>query len=143
LPWRTKCRRRFFASFQVSEQDVKRAFFSAFSIPGVSWVELRTWGPEAIRRVFPDGLGVTLSAGVLTPEAAKRLERERRRQSFRVIRGGKADPRKIRELLGEYASLIQLAGDVPPENKARMRDLERKLLTLGCILDLDLDLLVV
>ena len=79
-----------------SEQDVKRAFFSAFSIPRVSWVELRTWGPEAIRRVFPDGLGATLAAGVLTPEAAKRLERERRRQSFRVIRGGKAKARRQR-----------------------------------------------
>jgi hypothetical protein len=78
------------------EQDVKRSFFSAFSIPGVSWVELRTWCPEAIRRVFPDGLGVTLSAGELTPEAAKRLERERRRQSFRVIRGGKPEARQQR-----------------------------------------------
>jgi hypothetical protein len=77
-------------------QDVKRAFFSHLSIPGVSWVELLTWNPEAIQRVFPDGLGVTLSAGELTPEAAKRLERERCRQSFRVIRGGKAEARRQR-----------------------------------------------
>jgi hypothetical protein len=41
-------------------------------------------------------LGVTLSAGELTPEAAKRLERERRRQSFRVIRGGKPEARQQR-----------------------------------------------
>ena len=27
-------------------QDVKRAFFPAFSIPGVSWVELRTGPPK-------------------------------------------------------------------------------------------------
>jgi hypothetical protein len=52
------------------------------------------------------------------------------------------DQRKVRELLEEYASLIPLAGDIPPEDKARMRDLERELLKLGCILDLDLDLLV-
>jgi hypothetical protein len=54
----------------------------------------------------------------------------------------RTDPRKIRELLEEYASLIPLAGDIPPEDKARMRDLETELLKLGCILDLDLDLLV-
>jgi hypothetical protein len=54
----------------------------------------------------------------------------------------RTDPRKVRELLEEYASLIPLAGDVPPEDKARLRDLERELLTLGCILEIDLDLLV-
>ena len=84
-----KMRRSENAMRRSFEQDVRRAFFSAFSIPGVSWVELLTWGPEATRRAFPDGLGVSLSAGVLTPEAAKRLERERRRQSFRVIQGGR------------------------------------------------------
>ena len=52
------------------------------------------------------------------------------------------DPRKVRELLEEYASLIPLAGELPQEDKARMRDLERELLKHGCILDFDLDLLV-
>jgi hypothetical protein len=77
-------------------QDVKRAFFSHLSVPGVSWVELLTWGPEASRRVFPDGLYGALSAGELTSDAGKRLERERRRQSFRVIRGGKTEARQKR-----------------------------------------------
>ena len=72
-------------------QNVKRAFFSHLSVPGVSWVELLTWSPEASRRVFPDGLYAAFSAGQLTSDAAKRVERERRRQSFRVIRGGKAE----------------------------------------------------
>jgi hypothetical protein len=76
-------------------QDVKRAFFSHLSVPGVAWVELLTWGPKASRRVFPDGLYAAFSsAGELTSDAAKRLERERRRQSFRVIRGGKREARR-------------------------------------------------
>ena len=79
-------------------QDVKRAFFSHLSVPGVSWVELLTWGPEASRRVFPDGLYAAFSAGQLTSDAAKRVERERRRQSFRVILGGKAEGRRQRFL---------------------------------------------
>jgi hypothetical protein len=54
----------------------------------------------------------------------------------------RTDPRKVRELLEEYASLIPLAGEVPQEDKAHMRDLERELLKHGCILDFDLDLLV-
>jgi hypothetical protein len=54
----------------------------------------------------------------------------------------RTDPRKIRELLEEYASLIPLAGNVPAQDKALMRDLETELLRLGCILDIDLDLLV-
>jgi hypothetical protein len=41
-----------------------------------------------------------------------------------------------------YASLIPLSGALPPEDKARMQDLERELLKLGCIVDLDLDSLV-
>jgi len=52
------------------------------------------------------------------------------------------DPRKVRRLLEEYASLIPLSGALPPEDKARMQDLERELLKLGCIVDLDLDSLV-
>jgi hypothetical protein len=80
-------------------QDVKRAFFSHLSVPGVAWVELLTWGPKASRRVFPDGLYAAFSsAGELTSDAAKRLERERRRQSFRVILGGKAEGRRQRFL---------------------------------------------
>jgi len=54
----------------------------------------------------------------------------------------RTDPRKVRELLEEYASLIPLDREVPPEDKAHMRDLERELLKHGCILDFDLDLLV-
>ena len=54
----------------------------------------------------------------------------------------RTDPRKVRELLEEYASLIPLAGEVSAEDKARMRDLERELLKHGCILDFDLDQLV-
>jgi hypothetical protein len=50
--------------------------------------------------------------------------------------------RKVRRLLEEYASLIPISGVLPPEDKARMQDLERELLKLGCILDLDLDSLV-
>jgi len=52
------------------------------------------------------------------------------------------DPRKVRRLLEEYASLIPLSGALPPEDKARMQDLERELLKLGCIVDLYLDSLV-
>ena len=54
----------------------------------------------------------------------------------------RTDPRKVRELLEEYASLIPLAGNVPRQDRALMRDLETELLKLGCILDIDLDLLV-
>jgi len=54
----------------------------------------------------------------------------------------RTDPRKVRELLEESASLIPLTGELPPEDKARMRELEKELLELECILDLDLDLLV-
>jgi hypothetical protein len=52
------------------------------------------------------------------------------------------DPRKVRELLEEYASLIPLGGKVPRQDRALMRDLETELLKLGCLLDFDLDLLV-
>src|SRR6478672_7853414 len=47
----------------------------------------------------------------------------------------RTDQRKVRELLEEYALLIPLVGDIPPEDKARMRDLERELLKHGCLLD--------
>jgi hypothetical protein len=67
----------------------------------------------------------------------RKVEKDARGASFM-----RADRRKVRELLEEYASLIPLAGEVPPEDKARMRDLERELLKHGCILDFDLDLLV-
>ena len=54
----------------------------------------------------------------------------------------RTDPRKVRELLEEYASLIPLGGKVPRQDRALMRDLETELLKLGCLLDFDLDLLV-
>jgi hypothetical protein len=41
----------------------------------------------------------------------------------------RTDPRKIRELLEEYASLIPLAGNVPAQDEALMRDLEAELLS--------------
>jgi hypothetical protein len=67
----------------------------------------------------------------------KRVEADAREVQFM-----RTDPRKVRQLLEEYASLIPLAGEVSAEDKARMRDLERELLKHGCILDFDLDLLV-
>ena len=54
----------------------------------------------------------------------------------------RTDPREVRELLEEYASLIPLTGNVPRQDKALIRDLETELLKLGCLLDIDLDLLV-
>jgi len=54
----------------------------------------------------------------------------------------RTDPRKVRQLLEEYASLIPLGGNVPRQDRALMRDLETELLKLGCLVDFDLDLLV-
>jgi hypothetical protein len=60
-----------------------------------------------------------------------------RRRGASVMR---TDPRKVRELLEEYASLIPFPGNVPRQDKALMRDLDTELLKLGCLFDIDLDL---
>jgi hypothetical protein len=52
----------------------------------------------------------------------------------------RADRRKVRELLEEYASLIPFPGNVPRQDKALMRDLDTELPKLGCLSDIDLDL---